>query len=71
VRRDKYFSGPGGVYYHAKEDILFTLEPTGAQLFNMKKGLFDGRMYEYHSRGKHFRSIAVTNMQRAVRIGEL
>lgn len=67
----KLWTGKGGVYYHAKEDRLFTLEPTGRQLYDFKRGKITGRMYDYQCRGTVIKNVGCYAVEKAVYIGEL
>lgn len=67
----KYWNGPSGVYYEPTRDSIFTIEFTGARLYDYKRNKDMGGMFEFRELGRHSKSVAIIMSKHAVRIGDV
>lgn len=65
------YDGPDGVFYDSKHEILFILEWTGGELFNIKTRKFDGRTYKYQAPGRRRSMVGIILGKHCIRLGAL
>lgn len=68
--KEKYFSGPCGVYYDRKMDAIFYLEPTGVMYINRNGETAYEYIYYCEAFPKGTRAF-MTGMEYCEKIGEL
>jgi hypothetical protein len=72
MKKSKYYSGPGGVFYGKKRDNIFILEWTWGHLVNVKTFKMTGRLYDYYALGVKHKNIAVIDCSHDwIRLGDL
>ena len=71
----KYYNGPDGVFYDAKNNDLFILEANGIRIFNRVSRTYVGRKYAIWWSSKSYKDIALEQLDNwddeIIRLGEL